>query len=297
MLIGLGVFLFIATWRGKPVGDLPVASGPVQDRTGARLGNEDSSAAGPATEQGPAAEDDAEIRGAKDAYYPGVHAQYFDAVRDNTVFRAEESDAWFHLLQVLEQSTDQRLAESSGGPVGYLQLDRQPLAYRGRLVTVSGTVRSAEEVAAPTNSYGIERYYQVWLQPMRSDPELIVLYVLHLPVDFPVGPELDEPASATGFFFKRWAYPSRSGILTAPLVLARTLDWQPAPPTPVTGSSQEKAIFAVVVASVFALSFVTWVWRRSQRPRVTSEAAGAVKLDAHLLGEAIEQRPQAKEEV
>lgn len=290
MLIGLGVFLFIVTWRSQRVGDVPVAPGPAPDRDAAIL-----EGAGQGAESG-ADQVRSERRAGNEAYFPGVHPQYLQAVRDNTVFRAEESDAWFHLLRVLEDNSERQLADSSGGPVGYLQLDRQPLAYRGRLVTISGTVRSAQEIAAPKNSYGIERYYQVWLQPLRSDPELIVVYVLHLPANFPVGEQLDEAVSATGFFFKRWAYPSRSGILTAPLVLARSLEWQPASTAPVPGSSQEQTLLAVLVASVFALGVVSWVWRRGRRPHGASETGDAVKLDAQMLAEATDQPPAGNQE-
>jgi hypothetical protein len=251
----------------------------VQDRTGARLGEKspaDDSALGAAQA----------AQGADgDAYFPGVHAQYLDAVRDDTVFRAPESDAWFHLLELLEKNTDERLASASSGPVGYLQLDRQPQAYRGRLVTVSGTARSATEVTAPENSYGIERYYQIWVQPQRSDPELIVVYTLHVPLDFPLGKELDQPISAVGFFFKRWAYPSRSGILTAPLVLARSIQWTPSEPTAPTESLEEQALLAAAAAALFALCFVVWVWRRSRHPRTTSSQA-EVKLDPQALADA-----------
>lgn len=282
MLLGLGVFLFIVTWWTQPVGDLPVASGPIQDRTAARLGEE-----APAGNSKPEAGQAEKVTGG-DAYFPGVHPQYLDAVRDDTVFRAPESDAWFHLLELLEKNTEERLAAASLGPVGYLQLERQPQAYRGRLVTVSGTARSATEVTAPANSYGIERYYQIWLQPLRSDPELIVVYALYLPLDFPVGEELDEPITTSGFFFKRWAYPSRSGILTAPLVLARSITWTPAEPTVVTGSSEERALVAAAAAAVFAFCFVFWVWRRSRRPRSTSSQP-KVQLDSQTLAEAADQ--------
>lgn len=277
MLIGLGVFLFMVTWWSKPVGEPPLPPGPVQDRTAARLGEDDTSEDAQTVER-------ADGR----AYFPGVHAQYFDAVRDDTVFRAAESDAWFHLLELLEQNTDERLAAASSGPVGYLQLNRQPQAYRGQLVTVSGTARSAKEVAAPENSYGIERYYQIWLQPLRSDPELIVLYALHLPLDFPLGEELDQPVSATGFFFKRWAYSSRSGILTAPLVLARSIEWQPAPPAAPLASSEEQVLLAAAASLVLAAGVVVWVWLRSRRPRAAASLAEPVQLDARALADATE---------
>jgi hypothetical protein len=281
VIIGLAVFLFIVTWRSQPVGEAPIALKPSPDRTARR--DDDPQSRG--TDEAASAANSGDSR----AYFPGVHAQYLDDVRDDTVFRAAESDAWFHLLELLEKNSAERLAAASSGPVGYLQLDRQPAAYRGRLVTVSGTARSAKEMTAPENVYGIESYYQIWLQPLRSDSELIVLYTLHLPLDFPVGDEIDQPITATGFFFKRWAYPSRSGILTAPLVLTRSIDWQPAPPTVVPTSSERQVLWAATAALLFAMTFLTWGWLRSRRPRATHLVDELVKLDDQALADAADQ--------
>src|SRR5690606_34565824 len=126
-------------------------------------------------------------------------------------------------------------------------------------------------------------YYQIWLQPLKSDGKLIVIYALHVPLDFPLGDELDQPVSTTGFFFKRWAYPSRSGILTAPLVLARSLEWKPAPPAAPAASSEEQVLLAAAASLVLAAGVVVWVWLRSRRPRAAASLAEPVQLDARAL--------------
>ena len=36
--------------------------------------------------------------------FPGVRSDYLDTVRDDTVFRVAESDAWFHLLELVEKT-------------------------------------------------------------------------------------------------------------------------------------------------------------------------------------------------
>ncbi len=163
------------------------------------------------------------------AYFPGVRPDYLSLVRDDTVFRPVESDGWFHLFALLAATPADELTRASEVRVGYLQLSQQPNEYRGRLVTVSGVARAAKLVEAPRNAFGVTQYYQLWLQPNRTVGELIVLYCLELPEGFPLGEELDQQCSATGFFFKRWAYASQGGITTAPLVIAKTLDWKPAP--------------------------------------------------------------------
>ena len=218
--------------------------------------------------------------------YPGVREDYLAEIRDDTVFRAVESDAWFHLLAILTSSDESRLAKASLGRVGYLQLDQQPNEYRGRVVTISGVARGAKLLDAPANDYGIARYYQVWLQPDRSSPSLVVLYCLELPEGFPLGEQLNAPSTATGFFFKRWAYTSQGGITTAPLVLARTLAWQPPPPEierPAAAQpSGEQFLYAVMGALALAaatLCFLMWRGRSAGRGRHAApdnERVGAI---------------------
>jgi hypothetical protein len=208
---------------------------------------------------------------ARGAFFPGVRQDYLSEVRDDEVFRTAESDAWFHLLAILKKTDESDLDRASIGRVGHLQLDQQAESYRGRLVSVGGVVRSARLVAAPANDFEIEEYYQLWLQPDRGSPKLIVLYALQLPDRFEIGADLDEPCQATGFFFKRWAYPSREGVTTAPLILARSIDWRrpPAVPRP-EAPAGEQVFLAVVAALALAVLIVGYFVVRTRgaaRPR------------------------------
>jgi len=210
--------------------------------------------------------------------FPGVRSDYLDTVRDDTVFRAAESDAWFHLLELLEKSDPARIAKASVGRVGYLQLDSQAPSYRGRVVTLEGTVRKAKRIEAPENAYDIGQYYQLWLQPERTAPELIVVYALELPEAFPEGDTLDEAVSATGFFFKRWAYPSQDAIRTAPLVVARTVDWLPAAPEMVKAPAVEQFALAAAAAVVIAVLATALLAVRSRRVRTATDDARQVRI-------------------
>ncbi len=102
----------------------------------------------------------------------------------------------------------------------------------------------------------------------------MVVYALELPRDFPLGEELDARCTTTGFFFKRWAYASRRGVRTAPLVLARTVDWEPLPAPPTQPPVGEQLLWAGFVALVLAIVTVGWVAVRSRRAvrRATSAA-------------------------
>ncbi len=188
-------------------------------------------------------------------YFPGVRPDYLKSVRDDTVFRPAESDGWFHLFALLAATPADELTRASEGRVSYLQLSQQPNEYRGRLVTVSGIARAAKLIEAPQNGFGVKQYYQLWLQPNRAIGELIVLYCLELLDDFPLGEELDQQCTATGFFFKRWAYASQGGITTALLVIAKTLDWKPAPAAALAQPLMERVMTAAIAAGR---------WRRSR---------------------------------
>jgi len=222
------------------------------------------------TPPGAAKVSSSKMRGA--AYFPGVRSDYLREVRDDTVFRAAESDSWFQLFAVLQRTPNDELVAASEGPATCLQLSEQPAEYRGRLVTVSGIARAAKQVAAPENAVGIDQYYQLWLQPdLRSD-ELIVLYCLELPESFPLGSDIEAPCTATGFFFKRWAYESQGGIATAPLVIAKTLAWQPpAAPAPTPrqplGEQLLTATIAALVLAALMVVFVVWRGRGTIRMR------------------------------
>jgi hypothetical protein len=201
-----------------------------------------------------------------EAYFPGVRADYLRSVRDDTVFRPQESDGWFHLFALLEHTSNQALVDASAGPVSYLQLAQQPSAYRGRVVTIHGIVRAAKHVVAPRNAFGVQGYYQLWLQPDVASDELLVLYAVALPDDFPLGDQTETSCTATGIFFKRWAYQSRGGIATAPLVIAKTVDWQPPAPTiqpPPAPPLAEQLLIAGAAALILAVLALAFVVRRS----------------------------------
>ncbi len=175
------------------------------------------------------------------------------------------------------------MEQASTGRVGFLQLDEQPNVYRGRLVTIGGVVRSAKRVKAPENAYGVKQYYQLWLQPERSEGELIVVYSLKVPAGFPLGPELDADCTATGFFFKRWAYLGKSGPLTAPLILSRTISWTPPPkahPSPAVGESFAISLGAAVLLAVILTSAVVARGRRNRR-----QSAADAELDILAPGD------------
>lgn len=159
---------------------------------------------------------------------------FLDAVRDNTIFRAAEHDAWFRFLEELDRRDAEEVRQSSIGHVGFLQLYRQPKEYRGQLVTVQGQLKLGHHRQSQRNIYGITDYYHFWLVPTGSTSPIKVC-CLEVPDGFPdvkrieaagEKPTLAEDVEFTGYFFKRWAYRAVDGTRLAPVLLAKVPRWE-----------------------------------------------------------------------
>lgn len=211
-------------------------------------------------------------------------------IRDNTVFRAAETDAWFRLLERLAGNDVGDPSQIAPPVVSFGQLFKQPDVYRGRLVTVQGTAKRAEFMEAPENIYGISNYFRLWLQPSGSNSPIVV-YSLEIPERFPAATiaqapgsyvDMDEAVEITGFFFKRWPYAAQDGTRLAPVLLSRTVSWSPdriglADPESLPGWTFWLVLFAgtaVFGAAVAALAY--WFSGRSTpqalRRRLTASA-------------------------
>ena len=192
-----------------------------------------------------------------------------EAVRDNTVMRASEGDAWFRLFEILQTSEPQSLQASPGGRVGFVQLFKQPNEYRGKLVTVRGDARLAYRIGAPANNNGITGYYVYWLKPVGGPNRPIVIYALETPPGFPTladkdlgqsATELDESVEFTGYFFKNWAYQAQDHTRLAPLLLAKTPVWRPALVPNRKLPSAGAAIAAVIASVIVAIALACFVY-------------------------------------
>lgn len=204
-------------------------------------------------------------------YPPGVDAELLATVRDDTIFRGSEHEAWFHLFELLSSRDESQLAAESLGPLTFAQLFRQPDAYRGRLVTVSGRLRRAVWQTAPTNERGIEGYYQTWLQPDDNPADPMVIYCLKLPPGIPTGESISAEVTATGFFFKRWAYEAPGALRVAPVLLARTVQLRAALLTgasPTSPSSLPWIVGGGLLLAVVVVYYVARIERAKPRAAV-----------------------------
>lgn len=215
-------------------------------------------------------------------------------VKDNTVASVySEKEAWFRLFDRLSRTDERVLREMSVGRVGYLQLYRQPKEYRGKLVTIRGTVIRAYHVRAPRNIYDIPGYYIFNLMPAGGPNEPVIIYALETPPGFPEIKDKDvdrklttlyEDVEFTGYFFKNVAFRAKVGTRVEPLLLAKVPRWDgPSGGAPETGQvSIPVLVLIVAIIAAVAVSFAVLVYRRS----VTIPASVAQYSSARL------QRPE-----
>ncbi|MCA9236425.1 MAG: hypothetical protein KDA44_13210 [Planctomycetales bacterium] len=212
----------------------------------------------------------------------------WDDVKDNAPFLDDETEAWFQLIGAVQGQSPEQLAKESVGGATYAQLRGQPDLYRGRVVTLRGTIQQAVEKRAPANDLGVERYYQLGLAPVGGGEWPLLVYALELPAGFPTGENLREPATIHAAFFKNWAYSYGDGVGLAPVSVTSTFAWTPH----ATTSNKDKSDTAVEphsspwlaagLAGIVAAVWIAWIARRTRRPPRSTTAAtlpGAESID------------------
>lgn len=219
-----------------------------------------------------------------DAEELGASASSLADVRDDTVFRPGDEEAWFQIWMTLRSTDIQALERSKARAVSFIELFGQPRSFRGRLVRFKGTVHRLQQVEAPPNDYNITGYWQAWVEPTDGPASPIVVYFLRLPDGMPHGMRVREPVEVVGYFFKRWAYEATDTVRTAPLVMALEPVWKPLPPPPaggtVLGGYALLAMAGLVAATFLAMRFASGraLHRDRPPPENLSESLAGVEL-------------------
>jgi len=87
-------------------------------------------------------------------------------------------------------------------------------------VRTRGTLHRLERLEAMPNDYGVEHYWQGWLEPAGGPASPIVVHFLQVPEGLATGLEIREPAVVSGFFLRNMAYRAGDGVRVAPLIVA-----------------------------------------------------------------------------
>jgi len=178
-----------------------------------------------------------------------------ERVRDDTVFRPADEEAWFQTWMSLRSGNTRSFERAAARQVGFAELFGQPRSFRGRLVKFRGTIHRLQRVDAPANEADIREYWQAWLEPEGGPASPIVVYFLRIPPGFPTGMKINETVEVVGYFFKRWAYAAKDAVRTAPLVMSLEPLWRPAP-NPVVGGNAPGSYALVTIGGLVAATLL-----------------------------------------
>jgi hypothetical protein len=103
-------------------------------------------------------------------------------IKDDSLHRSEELPAWIQTFLTL-RSSDRKALRAAAQPVAFGELFGQPRSFRGRPVRFSGKLHSLERRRAPANDYGIEHYWESWIEPADGGTEPIVVHSLDGPAE------------------------------------------------------------------------------------------------------------------
>ncbi|TWT86348.1 hypothetical protein [Neorhodopirellula pilleata] len=245
-----------------------------------------------------------------------IQQELIRRVKDGSVWRAADTPALMATLAMHRPSP--RFAElqrfAFGGEVaGVLPLLQQPAVYLGQGVIARGDVVQVQRIDAPTNSFGLTQYWNLWLMPQDASSRPWLVIVAELPVEISglAGGQPDAGTDHTwsvttpypmvnvrGEFIKRLSYQSAAGAELTPVVAGHVesirSNGNPAviiPDGTATASHRDPydgPPVAWVIASAIALGLVfsIWVmWRTSVLNRQLRERRGRkpVILESWLI--------------
>jgi len=228
----------------------------------------------------------------------GASARSLAEVRDDTVFRTGDEEAWFQIWMSLRSTDARALERADARAVSFIELFGQPKSFRGRLVRFTGTVHRLQKVQAPANDYNITSYWQAWVEPADGPASPIVVYFLQVPEGMPHGMRVREPVDVVGYFFKRWAYEATDTVRTAPLVMALEPIWKPLPPPPpggtTIGSYALVAMAGLVIATLLAMRFAGGRTLQRDRPQPDNLTESLADVEPFSPGAALERLAAAE---
>ncbi len=205
---------------------------------------------------------------------PPQDAFGLQAIQDGTKLAPEDNSAYYGLLHQAEVVDEQALTAAASQflasrqqqtqlPV-FLDMLRNPTAYRGQPVTLKGHTLQVLSYEALENPWGITTLYEASFFEEDAQGNLATIIFLERPDRLPLGDKLVDGVTVTGYFLKLYHYDAEDKHThKAPFLLARTL--QVAPPPAEHGSAPAWLIPVVVVGVMFLIVLIVWVQVRDRR--------------------------------
>lgn len=109
----------------------------------------------------------------------------------------------------------------------FVDLFQHPAQYRGHPVSLHGYFRRLVSYDAGKNDQGFKDLYEGWFYPEEGQGNPAVVIFLEKPEGLPIGADITEEVSVTGYFLKMYGYEAHDTTRKAPLILAQTVRWRP----------------------------------------------------------------------
>lgn len=226
----------------------------------------------------------------REAINEGEDPLGLSAVRDDYWLVADDNKAYYNLLNRARQTPleeletaarefrAQRLTESKLPQ--FVDMIRHSKKYIGQPVTMRGHILQTLEYKADENPFGIEQLYESMLYTDDSQAHPTTVVFLEKPENLPLGGELVNGVTVSGYFLKVYWYPSSDNATRkSPLILAHTLHVQP---ISLKGHSDINWVPFFTVGVFIALGLIaTFAWlQRSDRRRMLAEQKRRLEQDA-----------------
>jgi len=182
----------------------------------------------------------------------------FEALTDSTFHCGiEEMPAYWRLLKWTIREPNLQRDQNQFSRVPFNDLLNRTSALRGVPVEVDLHVCRIVSYAAPENSLGIERLYEVWGWSEDSRGSLYVAVTPDLPSGLRTGESISERATLCGYLYKIQGYVAAGSAphaipSTAPLIIGRLEHAKP----PLTVVAKTGEVWPAGVGLLLAASFV-----------------------------------------
>lgn len=215
---------------------------------------------------------------------PAVLGKVVDGTIGLTV---EDREAYFRILKLTEKLDPDELRqlahefrEDRHGASKYRQrpiakfplfvdLFQHPAQYRGRPVSLHGYFRRLVSYDAGKNDQGLNELYEGWFYPDEGQGNPAVVIFLEKPEGLPIGADITEEISVTGYFLKMYGYEAHDTARKAPLILAQTVRWRPQRERARWNPSSQ--MYFAVTAGMIVIAFLIGIGVRETRLRYERE--------------------------
>ncbi len=215
----------------------------------------------------------------------GMDYGLFDDVRDRSVITNAEREVFFQLLAAAGNAGPAQLQPANRSTTDdFVALMERPERHRGELFSFSGVARRVVKVQVTdpdtVERFGFDHYYEVTiffdlggelkLHDRKVSTYPIVFCVRQLPDGMPIGENISESVTATGFMFKLWSYTTgiidRGGSaasMVSPLLIGKTVGWSR--PVRDRGFSFGPLAAITLAAVLAACALLGWSFRCKER--------------------------------